>query len=159
MFTHTRTLLTRGLKISAALGLVMSLSGCIVAMPPAIQFASLALDGVSYIATGKSVTDHAISGVTKKDCAMLRPLQGEDICTDEGQPQYAMLPDGTPAPNAIDAAEGLQTADEDESFQAFAASDIGATSGMDLDEILSDQDIQDMELDLQTASGPDEPVF
>ena len=174
MHTHTRRplttraltkrLLNKGAKAAAVLGLAGSLSGCIVALPPAVQFASLALDGISYLSTGKSVTDHAISGVTQQDCAMLRPLKGETICSDTApQPQYAMLPDGTPAPNAIDAADGVESADEDEDFQAFAAvhaeTQPGGTGPMDLDEILSDQEIQAMELDMQTASGPDEPVF
>lgn len=165
MHTRTRSLIAKGVKIAAALGLVTSLSGCIVAMPPALQIASLALDGVSYAATGKSVTDHAISGVTNKDCAMLRPLQGENICTDK-EPQYALMPDGTPAPSALAAANTVRPAHEDEEFIEFAQNTRqGAhadTAGLDLDEILSTAEIEQLErevLDMQPASGPPDTDF
>ena len=51
------------------------LSGC--ALPPAITLASLAADVVSYASTGKSITDHGISIVLQRDCAILRGFQGE----------------------------------------------------------------------------------
>jgi hypothetical protein len=55
------------------------LSGC--AMPLPYQIASWALDGISYVATEKSVTDHGISIVARKDCALLRVVQGNEICS------------------------------------------------------------------------------
>lgn len=57
------------------------LGGCV--LPPAVTVASLAADGVSYAATGKSVTDHGISAATGQDCALLRELQGGPICAAE----------------------------------------------------------------------------
>ena len=54
------------------------LAGC--ALPPAVTWASLAADGVSYIATDKGTTDHAISAVAHEDCALLRALKEEAIC-------------------------------------------------------------------------------
>ena len=44
-------------------------------MPLPFQIASWALDGISYIATEKSVTDHGISIIAQKDCALLRVVQ------------------------------------------------------------------------------------
>ena len=63
----------------AALTTVLSgvLSGC--AVPPAITIASLVADVASYASTGKTVTDHGISMVLQKDCALLRGLDGQ-IC-------------------------------------------------------------------------------
>ncbi len=58
------------------IGGVLLLAGC--GLPPAIVIASYAIDGVSYIATGKSVTDHALSAATQQDCAMHR------LITDSG---------------------------------------------------------------------------
>ncbi len=58
-------------------GLAIILSGC--ALPPAITVASLVADVVSYAETGKSIADHGISLVLKKDCALLRGFKG-DIC-------------------------------------------------------------------------------
>ncbi len=59
----------------AALAVV--LSGC--GLPPAVTVVSLVASGVSYVTTGKSVTDHGISMVLQKDCALLRGFEG-DIC-------------------------------------------------------------------------------
>ena len=57
------------------------LGGC--ALPPAVMIASYAADGVSYIATGKSVSDHGISAVAGRDCAVWRVIKGQPICKDE----------------------------------------------------------------------------
>jgi hypothetical protein len=69
-------------KNLAALGVgLFMLGGC--ALPPAIQIASWALDGISYLATKKSATDHGISIITQKDCAMLRVVLGpKELCRD-----------------------------------------------------------------------------
>ncbi len=54
-------------------------------MPPALTVASLAVDGASYAATGKSVTDHALSAATGHDCALLRPvLHDKPVCDTAG---------------------------------------------------------------------------
>jgi Tfp pilus assembly protein PilX len=68
--------LGRGLSICSC---VMFLSGC--ALPLPFQIASWALDGISYLATEKSVTDHGISIVAQKDCALLRVVKGDEICS------------------------------------------------------------------------------
>lgn len=60
--------------------LPLLLAGCSV--PPAYQIASWALDGFSFIISGKSVSDHAISVVVQKDCAMWRIVQGDEICAE-----------------------------------------------------------------------------
>jgi len=57
--------------------LTVLLSGC--GLPTAVTVASLMASGVSYVSTGKSVTDHGISMVLQKDCALLRGFEG-DIC-------------------------------------------------------------------------------
>jgi hypothetical protein len=58
------------------------LAGC--ALPPALTLASFAADGISYVATGKSTTDHAISVLAQEDCAMLRALEEQAICVPRG---------------------------------------------------------------------------
>src|SRR3990167_3737344 len=50
------------------------------ALPAQVQMASWALDGVSMLTSGKSVTDHGISILAKKDCAIWRGVKGDDIC-------------------------------------------------------------------------------
>ncbi len=54
------------------------------ALPPAVTWASLAADGVSYIATGKSTIDHAVSAIAHEDCALHRGLKDEAICNQDG---------------------------------------------------------------------------
>ena len=62
------------LLLAACLGL----GGC-VAPPSIVTYLSYALDGVSLVATGKSVGDHALSAAVEKDCAMWRLLKEQDI--------------------------------------------------------------------------------
>lgn len=86
----------RGLLI---LFLSMMLGGC--AMPVGVQVASWAMDGISYIATKKSMTDHGLSIVTQRDCAMWRVVKQEEICV--------KYDDATTAIAALD--------DEDDNFE------------------------------------------
>ncbi len=58
------------------------LSGCAIPLP--VKIASWAIDGISYLATEKSIADHGLSMVTNKDCALWRPVKGEPICTENG---------------------------------------------------------------------------
>jgi hypothetical protein len=70
-----------GMKKVLALGVgVLALGGC--ALPVPIQVATWALDGLSYMVTDKSVTDHGISMVAQKDCALLRGLTDGSVCRD-----------------------------------------------------------------------------
>jgi hypothetical protein len=86
-----------------ALLLPLGLGGC--GAPVAFQVASLAVDGVSYLATGKSLFDHGLSAVAEEDCAMLRVVTEGQICRDgetalvEAKPEAAM-PEEAPAPEA-----------------------------------------------------------
>lgn len=56
------------------------LTGC--GLPPLVTAISYALDGISFVSTGKSVTDHAISIVVNKDCALWRAVKNELVCRD-----------------------------------------------------------------------------
>ena len=81
---------------------LLSLSGC--ALPAAVSIASLALDASSYLASGKTVTDHGLSVVMDKDCALLRVVEGP-VCQEEAD--YEVEPDAlTPLPES--AAEAIE---------------------------------------------------
>ncbi len=67
----------------------VALSGC--AIPPIVSVASLALDFASYGATGKTVADHGLSAVLRKDCSLFRGLEGE-VCVAEGSAEAAVKP-------------------------------------------------------------------
>ncbi len=57
--------------------LLLFLTGC--GASAAMTVASLALDGVSLMASGKTVADHALSFVTQQDCAIWRAVTEGDI--------------------------------------------------------------------------------
>jgi hypothetical protein len=69
-------------NLLAGIAILPILAGC--ALPPAITIASTVADGISYAMSGKSMTDHALSAVTSQDCAMLRALEGNEICAEYG---------------------------------------------------------------------------
>jgi len=54
------------------------LGGCTIS--PAMDAFSWTADGVSFILTGKSMTDHAMSAAAGQDCAMTRVVKGETAC-------------------------------------------------------------------------------
>ncbi len=72
----------------AALSLLL-LAGC--GLPPAFTAITYALDGASYVATGKGMGDHAISAVTQQNCAMWRVVKGELICRDYRKGEKGVL--------------------------------------------------------------------
>jgi len=65
-------------KLLPIIAMTLLLSGC--SLPLSVQLASWALDGLSYAATGKSVTDHGLSMVVDQDCALLRGITEGSIC-------------------------------------------------------------------------------
>jgi len=64
------------------------LSGC--ALPPAIVIASYAADGVLLMTSGKTSTDHFLSMVEKRDCAVWRVVKNEPVCQEfaDGKDPY-----------------------------------------------------------------------
>ncbi|MEE9140970.1 MAG: hypothetical protein V3U18_09400 [Alphaproteobacteria bacterium] len=81
-------------KVLSILVLPVLLAAC-----DPITIASLAASGLSYAFTGKSVSDHTVSAMAGRDCAMLRIIEGAPVC------RVPETPGGTPAPVAVAAAE------------------------------------------------------
>ena len=84
--------------------MALGVSGC--ALPPIVTAAGVAADIFSYGETGKSVTDHGISMVMQKDCALLRAFEGP-VCSAhppaENTPEGALValaPLGDPSINS-----------------------------------------------------------
>lgn len=68
---------------------VSLLGGCGV-IPPAVSLASYAIDGVSLLTSGKTISDHALSAAAQQDCVLFRAAQNLEVCTDWGsKPQMA----------------------------------------------------------------------
>lgn len=124
-------------RVSVLGALAFQLSGCLVALPPAIQLASFAADGISYATTGKSVTDHAISAVAERDCAMGRVLTGDDICA-APNPQLAMLPKASGL-MATSNLHNIKAAADDQDFRSASVT-LGSVPD-DVDEIMDSADL------------------
>ena len=87
------------MKKTLALGVgVIALGGC--ALPVPLQVASWALDGISYLMTEKSVTDHGISLVAEKDCALFRGITEGAVCRewDDGETETLVADAGEKEP-------------------------------------------------------------
>jgi hypothetical protein len=59
------------------LGVPLLAGGCAGAAVTAVSYGA---DGASYVGTGKSVTDHLMSIVTKKDCSLFRAFGSQSVC-------------------------------------------------------------------------------
>jgi len=67
------------LRLLCILMTYLWLSGC-AALPPVLDYASMALSTISYLTTGKGPSDHAVSYAMKKDCSLLRALALKPVC-------------------------------------------------------------------------------
>jgi putative peptidoglycan binding protein len=68
------------LAVPVLLGAALLGAGC--AVPIALSVVSYGADGVALAGTGKTATDHMISMISTKDCALWRIVRGQKICTD-----------------------------------------------------------------------------
>jgi len=71
-------------RLAALMLVPMALGGCALRLE--YNLASYAIDGLSYLFSGKSATDHALSGVAERDCALLRAMDGDEICHEYAMP-------------------------------------------------------------------------
>lgn len=82
------------LKASIAIvAICFGLGGC--AAPLIVKFASTVGSGVSYVKTGKGPIDHVISKIAKRDCKLLRLLDGESICVPYEEDEEELAEEGT----------------------------------------------------------------
>lgn len=65
------------MRIIWLFGFVVALAGCVA--PPAFTIATLAVDGFSYLATGKGVSDHVLSAARQQDCALWYAVKTQDL--------------------------------------------------------------------------------
>jgi hypothetical protein len=85
-------------RLGLILASVVVLSGC--ALPLPVRVATWAIDGISYLATNKSITEHGVSFLAKKDCSILRGVTQKHFCID-----------GAPSDTAVAALEGGDSAE------------------------------------------------
>jgi hypothetical protein len=87
------------IRTAVLAGAATLLAGCGV-VPPVIAALSYAIDGVSLIGSGKSVSDHALSAATERDCALFRVFTTGEICRDYALTASTLPLDLSPAPAA-----------------------------------------------------------
>ena len=120
-------LLCKTIGMAAVVSLPFVAGGC--ALPPAVTVASLAVDGVSYMASGRTVSDHAISYAAQEDCALYRIVQGESICRKEGTTEQGVALAGVSAP--LNVAEALPEAGSEAAARLGPAAGAAAVSEKD----------------------------
>jgi len=68
-------------KVTTILLLPFIVSGC--AVPSALTLAGYAVESASYMKTGKTVSDHAVSAVARRDCQLLHGVTKGQVCKTE----------------------------------------------------------------------------
>ena len=61
-----------------------------------VERLKLAGDGASYVASSKTITDHALSGVLGKNCKVFNLVTEEPVCSDNRITGSAKKPSATP---------------------------------------------------------------
>ena len=109
------------------------IGGCAIPVP--LQVASWVIDGVSYVATQKSVTDHGISIVAQQDCAIWRGVTEGELCrVDENDGVAIALAETQPAPGDTgDTVDGLPTPIIENSADIESLANFETAAGGDAD--------------------------
>lgn len=107
-----RTIQQVPFRFIAVLWAPFILAGC--GAPLAVQVASLFADGISLVTTDKTLTDHGLSAIAGKDCAVWRGVKGEEICLDENEDALVVA--------ETDASHPPTTPEEDEKNIVFSDS-------------------------------------
>ena len=95
-------------RMATGIAAAALLSGCL-GVPPALVAARYAAEAGAYATTGRTLTDHAISGVAGEDCRLWRVVDGADICQEwgrDGELQVARRTADPPVPAGAASAGG-----------------------------------------------------
>ncbi len=145
-------------KILATAACGLLLSGC--ALPVPLQVASWALDGFSLLTTKKSITDHGISIVAQKDCALWRGVTEGDVCREDDPmaliAQRGDVVDGTDAENRNTSLVTSFIASTSSPVQDTATTEVEAVSWKADSEpaVAPDEMAQTVEAEITVASSP-----
>lgn len=82
-------------KFSVIAIVPMLLGGC-AALPVGVQVASYVADGLLYLTTNKSLTDHGLSLVTNKDCSIWRGLSKGELCREPSLDEIEVVVERAP---------------------------------------------------------------
>ncbi|MBT6095485.1 MAG: hypothetical protein HOH04_11430 [Rhodospirillaceae bacterium] len=124
--------MTKSLRVAGALAAPLLLGAC--GLPVGIQIASLVADGVSYMTTDKTLTDHGISAVTQKDCALWRTVEGKDICRNDADSDIVQT--ALADTESVDASDDLP---EQVALAAGGENNTNVPTGQKTDDLLSEK--------------------
>ncbi len=79
------------------------LSAC--AVPSALTLAGYAVESASYMKTGKTVSDHAVSAVAGRDCQLLHGVTKGKVCKDQKRSGKALAKTRVAGVRAVNRAE------------------------------------------------------
>jgi hypothetical protein len=82
------------MKLFLLAGMCFCLNGC------ALTMEIVAISGISYLATGKSLSDNAFSLATNQDCALHRMILGEPLCEKQAEALISQTETPNPETNA-----------------------------------------------------------
>jgi len=138
-------------KSVIVVGACALLGGC--ALPVPIQVASWAIDIISVVTTEKSITDHGLSALTSKDCALYRAVTEEDnvVCRDIDDRKDVMTADAGTDAKALADKDVLPAAPGFEAIEAQVAK-AGTVSVPDQAEAPSSDIV------IKPAPGNEQPV-
>ncbi|MEE8517356.1 MAG: hypothetical protein V3T02_12010 [Alphaproteobacteria bacterium] len=74
--------------VALALPVLFAVAAC--SIPTPLTVVTFAFDGVSLIASGKTLSDHALSTITNEDCAMWRVFKDRPICRNPETPDTVL---------------------------------------------------------------------
>jgi len=72
------------------------------ALPLPLQIAAWAADGISYLMTSKSMTDHGLSAAVGQDCAVHRAITEGAICREDSDSSGTVLASSKDVPETSD---------------------------------------------------------
>jgi hypothetical protein len=74
---------TLSLTACAPMLAVVGYHQSVVQVVAQVERVKLAGDGASYVASSKTITDHALSAVVGKDCKLFNVVSPDPLCTDK----------------------------------------------------------------------------
>ena len=111
----------RRIRTTPAIALLVAAAAILPSACSPVTLASVAASGVSMMATGKGLAEHALSGIRREDCAMSHLFDGAGLCV-----PYEAADVVAGAPVAL----AMTPAEEDLSVDVFPA--VTDNVGMDV---------------------------
>jgi hypothetical protein len=114
--------------------------------------ASWIIDGISFLATEKSIADHGVSFVAQKDCAMWRGFKGETFCREDTEGVYAFW-DTDESGDSGDLAENSTPGGQEGSAEDLAAFETAAGAPVEEKDAAPGAALPDVPVPEATAPG------